>query len=87
MYTKREDKRFSDVLLMLDKNPDDGAELRAADAEKVLNQQILAVALRTLHPVTPQQVAEEPMHHLFFDRMVNLKTGQAPGAVTKTLHR
>ena len=86
VYTKREDKRFSDVLLMLDKNPDDVAELRAADAEKVLNQQILAVALRTLHPVTRQQVVEEPMHHLFFDRMVNLKTGQAPGGRYKDFY-
>ncbi|MDA9224656.1 hypothetical protein N9P17_07100 [Tateyamaria sp.] len=86
VYTKREDKRFSDVLLMLDKNPDDVAELRAANAEKVLNQQILTVALRTLHPVTPQQVAEEPMHHLFFDRMVNLKTGQAPGGRYKDFY-
>ena len=86
VYTKREDKRFSDVLLVLDKNPDDAAELRAAEAEKVLNQQILDVALRTLHPVTPQQVAEEPMHHLFFDRMVNLKTGQAPGGRYKDFY-
>ena len=86
VYTKREDKRFSDVLLMLDKNPDDAAELRAADAEKVLNQKILDVALKTLHPVTPQQVAEEPMHHLFFDRMVNLKTRQAPGGRYKDFY-
>lgn len=79
VYKMRDDKRFSDVLLLLDKTPDEDAEQQAAAAERVLNQKILDVAVKTLHPVTQQQVCDEPLHHLFYDRMINLKTGQAPG--------
>ncbi len=59
--------------------PDDDAERQAAAAETVLNNQILEVALRTLHPVTVAQVADEPIHHLFHDRMVDLASGAVPG--------
>lgn len=79
VYKRREDKRFSDVLLMLDKTPDDETELLAVNAEEVLNRKILDVAIQTLHPITPQQVSEEPIHHLFFDRMIDLDTKLSPG--------
>lgn len=79
VYKMRNDKRFSDVLLKLDKVPEAQAESQAAKAEEVLNQKILDVALQTLHPVSIKQVRDEPIHHLFFDRMINLKSGEITG--------
>ena len=86
VYKRHNDKRFSDVLLDLDISPDVKAEARAARAEAVLNKQILEVALRTLHPVSVSQVREEPVHHLFFDRMLDLKSGAVPGGRYKDFY-
>ena len=86
VYRRRNDKRFSDVLLTLDKNPDEIAEDLAANAERVLNNKILDVALKTLHPVSKMQVADEPIHHLFHDRMIDLKTGECPGGRYKEFY-
>ncbi|MEM1064102.1 MAG: hypothetical protein AAGJ74_01260 [Pseudomonadota bacterium] len=79
VYNRREDRRFSDVLRDLDEELDDRTVRQAADAERALNQTILDVALRTLHAVDEKQVAAEPIHHLFYERMVDPKTGRAPG--------
>ncbi|MEP3279779.1 MAG: hypothetical protein ABJN26_28185 [Stappiaceae bacterium] len=79
VYRKRQDKRFSDVLIELDRHPNRIEEDRAIDAERTLNEAILKVAVKTLHPVTREQVAEEPIHHLFYDRLVDPKTGRSPG--------
>ncbi|MBL4645528.1 MAG: hypothetical protein JKY99_03605, partial [Rhizobiales bacterium] len=86
VYRRRNDKRFSDVLLTLDKNPDEIAEDLAANAERVLNNKILDVALKTLHPVSKMQVADEPIHHLFHDRMIDLKTSECPGGRYKEFY-
>jgi hypothetical protein len=86
VYKRRNDNRFSDVLLDLDITPDVKAEECAAKAEAILNKQILEVALRTLHPVTASQVREEPIHHLFFDRMLDLKSGVIPGGRYKDFY-
>lgn len=79
VYNMRNDKRFSDVLLGLDKVPNVRIEKQAAKAEAILNDKILDVAIQTLHPVTAKQVRQEPIHHLFFDRMIDLKSGVIPG--------
>lgn len=85
IYRRRHDKRFSDVLFELDKEPtldrvpDAAIHDRAVAAERDLNRQILQVAKRTLHSVTPAQVCGEAIHRLFYERMVDLPSGSYPG--------
>ena len=70
-YKRRTDPRFSDVLRALDVDYDATAAQRAIDAEEELNRIVLSVYLKTLHPVSADQVAGEPVHRLFHDRLVN----------------
>lgn len=79
VYSRREDKRFSDMLRELDVTPDASAISKAGMAERELNDKILSVAKSTLHEVSASQVKKEPFHHLFYERMIDLKTGQSPG--------
>ncbi len=79
VYRRRDDRRFSDVLRNLDDEPDPVAISKPAQAERDLNTRILSVAKSTLHAVTPAEVAEEPLHRLFYERMIDPHTGQSPG--------
>ena len=79
VYKKRDDRRFSDVLRDLDIQPEPAAIKRAAIAERRLNENILDVSVKTLHPVTRAQVEEEAIHHLFYDRLRDPRTGTVPG--------
>lgn len=92
VYRRRSDPRFSDVLFDLDRAPDDKASARAAEAEAGLNDRILAVARDSLVPITPEQAAAEPVHRLFYERLIDLPGGRYPGGrlgafyVGKTFH-
>ena len=79
IYKRRTDPRFSDVLRSLDGLHDEQAASQAVDAERRLNEAVLSVYLKTLHPVTPDQVAKEPVHRLFYDRLVTAPEGIYPG--------
>lgn len=79
IYRRRTDPRFSDVLRALDDVHDEDAANEAVDAERKLNEEVLSVYLDTLHPVTPEQVAKEPVHRLFYDRLVSMPQGTYPG--------
>lgn len=79
VYRKREDRRFSDVLRELDIQADDTAIARAVAAERGLNERILEVSTGTLHPVSSTDVAGEAIHHLFFDRLSDPRSGRVPG--------
>ncbi|NEI73498.1 hypothetical protein GR212_28495 [Rhizobium lusitanum] len=79
VYRRRTDPRFSDVLRELDGLGDQSAISQAVDAERRLNEAVLAVYLETLHPVTPEQVMREPVHRLFYDRLVTAPQGSYPG--------
>ena len=79
VYHRRNDRRFSDVLRDLDAHPVEKNILKADRAERALNAKILSVALSTLHEVDAAQLAGEPFHHLFYERMINPKTGNSPG--------
>ena len=79
IYRRRSDPRFSDVLLELDQNPDDGAIARARAAEADLNGQILSIAKSTLHPISEEEAAAEPIHRLFYERLIDLPGGTYPG--------
>ena len=76
VYRRRTEPRFADVLRSLDVAPDSAAEAEALTAERGLNARLMEVFARSLHPVTPEQSAAEPIHRLFHERLV---TAGAPG--------
>lgn len=86
VYRRRSDPRFSDVLFDLDRSPDDRARARAADAEAGLNDRILTVARDSLAPITPDQAAAEPIHRLFYERLIDLPGGNYPGGRLGTFY-
>ncbi|MBP2490474.1 hypothetical protein JOH50_006270 [Rhizobium leguminosarum] len=79
VYRRRTDPRFSDALRTLDGLHDEQIARQAVDAERRLNETVLSVYLRTLHPVTPDEVMKEPVHRLFRDRLVTAPKGTYPG--------
>lgn len=79
VYKRRTDPRFSDVLRTLDLEHDAQKAARAVAAERKLNETVLDVYLKTLHPVTAQQVSAEPVHRLFFERLIDPPAGSYPG--------
>ena len=79
VYRRRSDPRFSDVLRALDLEDDLSARQKAVAAERALSQTVLDIYLKTLHPVTAQEVAAEPVHRLFHERLIEPKTGTYPG--------
>ena len=79
VYKRRDDPRFADVLRGLEENPNKDLALKAFEAERDLNKAILEVALKTLHQVDVADVIAEPIHHLFYERLVDPVTGQSPG--------
>jgi hypothetical protein len=79
VYKRRSDPRFSDVLRALDVAHDPQPAEQAVAAEERLNQTVLSVYLKTLHPVTPVEVAGEPVHRLFHDRLITEPNAVYPG--------
>jgi Ser/Thr protein kinase RdoA (MazF antagonist) len=78
VYRRRNDPRFSDVLRALDLAPDADAAARALAAERELNEKLLAVAMDSLHPITPAQSRAEPIHRLFHERLIDPASGAWP---------
>jgi hypothetical protein len=79
VYRRRTDPRFSDVLRALDLKDDPAERARAVEAERRLNEAVLKVYLETLHPVTPAEVAAEPVHRLFYERLIDPPQGTYAG--------
>lgn len=79
VYRRRSDPRFSDVLRALDLADEPEERARAVAAEKALNAEVLRVYQETLHPVSPAEVAAEPIHRLFFERLIDPPAGSFPG--------
>jgi hypothetical protein len=86
VYRRRSDPRFSDVLRSLDLSPDAAKAKVAVEAERKLSEAVLDVYRKTLHPVTPEQVAAEPVHRLFRDRLVDHPSGAYPGGRLKSFY-
>ncbi|WP_275786544.1 hypothetical protein [Pararhizobium gei] len=86
IYRRRSDPRFSDVLRALDLSPDPAAESMAVAAEQELSAKVLSVYLESLHDVTPQDVAAEPIHRLFYERLVDPYSGAIPGGRYKSFY-
>jgi len=82
VYRRRNEPRFADTLRALDERNETSP--RALAAEAALNEKLLAVYRRTLHPITPAQSAGEPIHQLFHNRLVD--TGAFPGGRYKSFY-
>jgi len=70
VYRRRTDPRFADVLRELDFAGNAGRNAKALAAERSLNERTMEVYRRTLHPITSEQSAAEPVHRLFHERLV-----------------
>ena len=79
VYRRRTDPRFSDVLRALDLKDDAAARQKAVAAERRLSEAVLKVYLDTLHPVRAEDVAAEPIHRLFYERLIDPPAGTYPG--------
>jgi hypothetical protein len=79
VYRRRTDPRFSDVLRALDLKDDAVARERAVEAERRLSEAVLKVYLDTLHPVNAGEVTAEPIHRLFYERLIDPLEGSYPG--------
>lgn len=86
VYRRRTDPRFSDVLRALDLAPDGAKAKIAIAAERKLSEAVLDVYYRTLHSVTPQQAAAEPVHRLFYDRIIDYPERSYPGGRLKNFY-
>lgn len=79
IYRRRSDPRFSEVLRQLD-FVDDKTQLQMAlDAERDLAETVLNIYLHSLHPITPEQSAKEPIHRLFHERLTDGVSKHFPG--------
>lgn len=91
IYRRRLDRRFSDVLFDMDAKrgqiPDAKLLADVIEAETVLNEKILQVALSTHHPVGLDDVRNEAIHRLFHERMVDLPAGTYPGGRYQSFYR
>lgn len=79
VYRRRTSPRFADVLRELDLHDDPVERRRAVEAQRVLSRTLSSVYARTLHEITPQQAAAEPLHRLFWERIVGLPDQTYPG--------
>jgi hypothetical protein len=79
VYRRRADPRFSDVLFELDQTQAAASMARAIAAEAALNDHLIACARDTLHPITPEAAAAEPIHRLFHERLIDQETKNFPG--------
>lgn len=71
VYRRRKDRRFADVIRDLEFSSDQAAMQPALAAEARLNQELIRVYRRTLHPIDAAQSAAEPVHRLFHERLVD----------------
>ncbi|MBB3236975.1 hypothetical protein [Phyllobacterium endophyticum] len=79
IYRRRNDPRFSDVLRELDLTDDPEERTRAIEAERNLSTKLLAVYRETLHPISVDEAAAEPIHRLFHERLIDPATRSFPG--------
>ena len=79
VYKRRSDPRFSDVLRALDLKHDEIKAAEAAEAEAQLSRTVLDVYLKTLTSIEPAQSVAEPVHRLFWERLIDPVTRSYPG--------
>lgn len=79
VYPRRTDPRFSEVLRALDLADDPAARATAVAAERRLAAELLEVYRASFEPVGVAEVAVEPIHRLFHDRLVDPADRTRPG--------
>lgn len=79
VYRRRDDRRFADVLRDLDQTQDAAGVTAAIAAETELNRQLMTIYERTLHPISTDQSAAEPIHRLFHERLTDPGGSGRPG--------
>jgi hypothetical protein len=79
VYRRRHDRRFAEVVRDLDFSSDKAAMQPALVAERQLNEALIQVYRRTLHPIDAAQSAAEPVHRLFHERLVDASHPSKPG--------
>ncbi|MBS7544473.1 hypothetical protein [Ancylobacter oerskovii] len=79
VYRRRDEPRFSDVLRALDLADDAAERAVAIEAERALSRRLAATYLATLHPITPEEAAAEPIHRLFHERLIDRNPPRYPG--------
>ncbi|GLK83328.1 hypothetical protein [Ancylobacter defluvii] len=75
VYRRRDEPRFSDVLRALDLADDAAERAVALQAERGLSRRLTATYLTSLHPITPEEAATEPIHRLFHERLIDRSPG------------
>lgn len=86
VYRRRTDPRFSDVLRALDLEDHPERRAAAVAAEAALSDRVTEIYRETLHPITPAEAQSEPIHRLFFERLIDPVTGTYPGGRLKSLY-
>ncbi|WEK06700.1 MAG: hypothetical protein P0Y65_01370 [Candidatus Devosia phytovorans] len=86
VYRRRKDRRLSDVLRELDLKDDPGLRRIVVDAESRLSARVLDVYRESLHPITPEQAADEPINRLFYERLIDPATGAYPGGRLRSFY-
>ena len=79
VYRRRTEPRFADVLRALDLSGEAEGVKNALEAEHALNELTMEIYRRTLHPISPEQSAAEPIHRLFHERLL---TPGRPGVLS-----
>jgi hypothetical protein len=79
IYRRRNDLRFSDVLRELDFTDDPAERATAIEAERNLCAKLLDVYRETLHPISVKEAVAEPVHRLFYERLIDPATRSFPG--------
>lgn len=85
VYRRRTDPRFSDVLRGLDLKDGPGRTAAVA-AEATLSDRVTEVYRQTLHPIAPAEAQSEPIHRLFFERLIDPASGAYPGGRLKSFY-
>jgi hypothetical protein len=85
VYRRRNDRRFADVLRALDGEADRQRDAALA-AEAGLSDRIFEVYRRSLHEITSAESEAEPVHRLFYERLVEPETQRFPGGRLKRLY-
>jgi hypothetical protein len=69
LYRLRKDRRLAEVARDLDEERDLAKLAPVIAAQEALDRAVADVALKTLHPITPEQSQAEPIHRLFHERL------------------
>lgn len=79
VYKRRSDPRFSDALRATELDAVPASNELMLQAERDLSNTLLQNYTRTLHRISPEEAAGEPIHRLFHERLIDSATRRWPG--------